>query len=150
MVPDRLTLAEMLTQFRQAHEDFADIVNEYSLVVGVITLNDVMSTVMGSIVAPHDEEQILRREDGSFLADGLTLVTYLQRVLDLTEWPMPGQYDTLPGFLTVTLRLLVDVLPDHIAIERYSYGQCRWTSIVMSKQLVAAATPPVRAVSRVL
>jgi CBS domain containing-hemolysin-like protein len=104
VVPDRLTLAEMLTQFRQAHEDFAVIVNEYSMVVGVITLNDVMSTVMGSMVASHDEEQILRREDGSFLADGVTPVADLQRVLDLTDWPMPGQYDTLAGFLMVSLR----------------------------------------------
>jgi CBS domain containing-hemolysin-like protein len=104
VVPDRLTLAEMLTQFRQALEDFAVIVNEYSMVVGVITLNDVMSTVMGSMVASHDEEQILRREDGSFLADGVTPVADLQRVLGLTDWPMPGQYDTLAGFLMVSLR----------------------------------------------
>ena len=31
-------------------------VNEYSLVVGVITLNDVMSTVMGNLVASRDED----------------------------------------------------------------------------------------------
>ena len=43
IVPDRLTLSEVLEQFRQVHEDFAVIVNEYSLVVGVVTLNDVMS-----------------------------------------------------------------------------------------------------------
>jgi CBS domain containing-hemolysin-like protein len=36
------------------------IVNEYSLVVGVVTLNDVMSTVMGELVSPPDEEQIVR------------------------------------------------------------------------------------------
>ena len=29
IVPDRLTLSEMLTQFREAHEDFAVVVNEY-------------------------------------------------------------------------------------------------------------------------
>ena len=104
IVPDRLTLAEVLTQFRQAHEDFAVIVNEYSLVVGVITLNDVMSTVMGSMVAPHDEEQIIRREDGSFLADGITPIPDLQRALGIEEWPEAGQYDTLAGFLMVTLR----------------------------------------------
>ncbi|MFZ5549452.1 MAG: hemolysin family protein [Pseudomonadota bacterium] len=104
IVPDRLTLAEMLKQFRQAHEDFAVIVNEYSLVVGVITLNDVMSTVMGSMVAPHDEEQIIRREDGSFLADGITPMPDLQRALGIDEWPQAGQYDTLAGFLMVMLR----------------------------------------------
>lgn len=45
-VPDRLTLSEVLMQFRQAYVDFAVIINEYSLVVGIITINDVMSTVM--------------------------------------------------------------------------------------------------------
>jgi CBS domain containing-hemolysin-like protein len=104
IVPDRLTLAEMLNQFRSAHEDFAVIVNEYSLVVGVITLNDVMSTVMGSMVASHDEEQIIRRDDGSFLADGITPVPDLQRALGIDDWPQAGQYDTLAGFLMVMLR----------------------------------------------
>lgn len=104
IVPDRLTLAEMLTQFRQAHEDFAVIVNEYSLVVGVITLNDVMSTVMASLVVPADEERIVRRDDGSFLADGVTPIPDLQRALGIEVWPQAGQYDTLAGFLMVMLR----------------------------------------------
>ncbi|OWQ89786.1 hemolysin family protein [Roseateles terrae] len=105
IVPDRLTLAEVMTQFRQAHEDFAVIVNEYSLVVGVITLNDVMSTVMGSLVHTDEEEQqIVRRDDGSFLADGITPIPDVQRSLGLDEFPHPGQYDTLAGFLMVMLR----------------------------------------------
>ncbi len=104
IVPDRLTLSEMLTQFREAHEDFAVIVNEYSLVVGVVTLNDVMSTVMGALVAPHDEEQIVRREDGSFLADGITPIPDVERALGIEGWPHAGTYDTLAGFLMVMLR----------------------------------------------
>jgi len=104
IVPDRITLSEVLAQFRQAHEDFAVIVNEYSLVVGVITLNDVMSTVMGSLVSPHDEEQIVRRDDGSFLADGITPIADVERALGVQSWPLAGQYDTLAGFLMVMLR----------------------------------------------
>lgn len=106
IVPDRLTLSEMLEQFRQAHEDFAVIVNEYSLVVGIITLNDVMSTVMGSLVAPGDEEQIVRRDDGSWLMDGLTPIGDVTRAIDIdpTALPHRGQYDTLAGFLMVMLR----------------------------------------------
>ena len=104
IVPDRLTLSEMLMQFREAHEDFAVVVNEYSRVVGVVTLNDVMNTVMGSLVAPSDEEQIVRREDGSFLADGVTPIPEVQRSLGIEAWPNAGTYDTLAGFLMVMLR----------------------------------------------
>jgi CBS domain containing-hemolysin-like protein len=106
VVPYRLTLNEMLQQFREAHEDFAVIVNEYSLVVGVITLNDVMSTVMAGLVAPHDEEQIVEREDGSWLMDGHTPIVDVARALDWDAETLPdaGAYDTLAGFLMVVLR----------------------------------------------
>lgn len=105
IVPDRLTLSEVLEQFRQAHEDFAVIVNEYSLVVGVVTLNDVMSTVMGDLVGPaDDEEQIVRRDENSWLIDGATPIEDVRRALALDELPHAGEYETLAGFLMVMLR----------------------------------------------
>ena len=95
----------MLEQFQQAHEDFAIIVNEYSLVVGVITLNDVMSTVMGDLVGAQDEEQqIVKRDENSWLIDGVTPVQDVQRALDIEELPHADEYETLAGFLMVMLR----------------------------------------------
>ena len=104
VVPDRLSLSEVLHHFRQQHEDFALIVNEYSTVVGVVTLNDVMSTVMGTLVEPEDEEMIVRREDGSWLIDGLTPMQDVLRALDLEEPPNATEYDTIAGFLMWMLR----------------------------------------------
>ncbi|MBB1162494.1 hemolysin family protein [Aquariibacter albus] len=104
VIPDRLTLLEVLEQFRSAREDFAVILNEYSLVVGIITLNDVMSTVMAGLVTPLAEEQICRREDGSWLIDGLTPIPDVLRALELDALPQQGKYDTLAGFLMVMLR----------------------------------------------
>ena len=104
IVPDRLTLSEVLEQFRQVHEDFAVIVNEYSLVVGVVTLNDVMSTVMGDLVGPADEEQIVRRDEDSWLIDGVTSIEDVLHALSLDELPHTGEYETLAGFLMVMLR----------------------------------------------
>lgn len=104
VVPDRLSLSEVLHQFRQQHEDFALIVNEYSTVVGVVTLNDVMSTVMGELVTQEDEEMIVRRDDGTWLIDGLTPMQDVLRTLNLEEPPHVDEYDTLAGFLMVMLR----------------------------------------------
>ncbi len=105
IVPDRLTLAEVLEQFRQVHEDFAVIVNEYSRVVGVVTLNDVMSTVMGDLVgASDDEEQIVRRDEHSWLIDGVTPIEDVMRVLQLEDMPHGDEYETMAGFLMVMLR----------------------------------------------
>lgn len=104
IVPDRISLSEVLTQFRQAYEDFAVIVNEYSLVMGIITLNDVMSTVMGSLVAPPDDEQIVQRDANSWLIDGITPITDVLRALDLHHLPHQDDYETMAGFLMVMLR----------------------------------------------
>jgi CBS domain containing-hemolysin-like protein len=90
--------------FRHSHEDFAVIVNEYSLVMGIITINDVMSTVMGDLVTPLDEEQIVRRDDNSWLIDGMTPIQDVMRALGLDELPQQDEYETLAGFLMVMLR----------------------------------------------
>ncbi|MBS0467649.1 MAG: HlyC/CorC family transporter [Proteobacteria bacterium] len=104
VVPDRLSLAEVLAHFRQVHEDFAVIVNEYSLVVGVVTLNDVMSTVMGDLVGPADEDQIVRRDENSWLIDGTAPIEDVLHALSLNELPHAEDYETLAGFLMVMLR----------------------------------------------
>ncbi|WP_295977129.1 hemolysin family protein [uncultured Variovorax sp.] len=104
VIPDRLSLTEVLEQFQQAHEDFAIIVNEYSLVVGVITLNDVMSTVMGDLVSTPDEEQIIQRDENSWLIDGVTPIPDVPRALHIDEMPHAEEYETLAGFLMVMLR----------------------------------------------
>ena len=61
-IPDTLSLYEVLELFKSTGEDFAIIVNEYALVMGLITLNDVMSIVMGELVS-NEEEQIVSRDE---------------------------------------------------------------------------------------
>lgn len=104
VIPDRLSLAETLDQFRQMQEDFAIVVNEYSLVVGVVTLNDVMSTVMGDLMGPDDEGFIIRRDEHSWLIDGSTPIEDVLHVLGVEEFPHFEEYDTLAGFIIVMLR----------------------------------------------
>ena len=59
---------------------------------------------MAGLVTPLAEEQICRREDGSWLIDGLTPIPDVLRALELDALPQQGKYDTLAGFLMVMLR----------------------------------------------
>ena len=142
IVPDRLTLAEVLEQFRQAHEDFAIIVNEYSLVVGVVTLNDVMSTVMGELVAPPDEELIVQRDENSWLIDGVTPVTDVLRALELGALPHSEEYETLAGFLMVMLRR-VPRRTDKVSWGGYTFEVLDVDSYRID-QVMVTRTPPTR------
>ncbi|MGY6031359.1 hemolysin family protein [Phytobacter sp. AG2a] len=104
IVPDTLTLSEALESFKTAGEDFAVIMNEYALVVGLITLNDVMTTLMGDLVGQGLEEQIVARDENSWLVDGGTPIDDVMRVLDIDEFPQSGNYETIGGFMMFMLR----------------------------------------------
>ena len=56
------------------------------------------------MVGPADEEQIVQRDDNSWLIDGVTPISDVLRVLALDEPPHAGEYETLAGFLMVMLR----------------------------------------------
>ncbi|WP_394780983.1 hemolysin family protein [Undibacterium sp.] len=103
-VPDSLTLSEMLEHFKGTREDFAVILNEYAHVVGVITLNDVLSTLMGNLVHPFGEDQIVRRDADSWLIDGATSVDDVCRALALDALPEQESYETIAGFMMTMLK----------------------------------------------
>jgi CBS domain containing-hemolysin-like protein len=103
MIPDTLSLYEVLEQFKSAGLDFAVILNEYALVVGIVTLKDVMSIVMGELVS-YTEDQIIQRDENSWLVDGSTPLTDVMRVLDIEAFPDPDSYETIAGFMMYTLR----------------------------------------------
>lgn len=102
-VPDALTLSEMFDLFKSQHADFAVVVNEYALTVGIVTLNDVLLSVMGEFVA-SEEEQIVRRDDGSWLVDGATPIDDIQKTFGFDRMPQEETYETIAGFMMFMLR----------------------------------------------
>ena len=123
MVHDSLTLSEILDCFKRSHSDFAVIINEYALVVGIITLNDVMSTVMGDLVSTEEEAQIIEREDGSWLVDGSTPIDDLERLLGFESLPDDSTYETVAGFIMYMLRKIPK------RTDRVTYGGYRFEVI---------------------
>lgn len=105
VIPNTLTLSEALDRFNEARDDFAIILNEYGLVVGLITLNDVVNTLMGDIVHQILDEQIIEREEGSWLIDGETPVEDVKKVLvDIEKFPEEDTYETIAGFMMYMLK----------------------------------------------
>ena len=104
ILPETLTLAEIIEQFKAMREDFALIINEYALIVGLITLNDVTSTLMGNSMVALTEEQIIQRDANSWLVDGMTPVGDLEHALNIEPFPDDDQFETIAGFMMYVLR----------------------------------------------
>jgi len=108
-LPDTLNLFEAMEQFRANKSDFAIVLNEYALVVGVVTIKDLMSTVMGDWAQAGTNDQIIQRDTDSWLIDGLTPITDVMRALEINYFPDPHQYETLAGFIVYSLRKIPKV-----------------------------------------
>lgn len=105
IIPDTLNLSEVLDKFRSTKEKFAVVMNEYAFVVGVITLSDIMITVMGDWVSPMpNDAQVIQRDENSWLVDGSTPIEDVKHALDIDDFPDWDNYETIAGFMMFKLR----------------------------------------------
>ncbi|EXC33195.1 hypothetical protein J520_1209 [Acinetobacter sp. 869535] len=145
-IPDSLTLSELLDRFRSTKEKFAVVINEYALVVGVITLSDIMITVMGDWVTPLEEEQqIIKRDNNSWLIDGSTPIEDLKHALEIDEMPDEDNYETLAGFMMYQLRKIPRpadvVIYTNYKFEVVDVDHFKIDQLLVTRMLEPNATP---------
>ncbi len=105
-VPETLSGMELLEHFRATSAELVFVVDEYGSVQGVITERDVLEAITGEFTTPtEDDAWAVRREDGSWLFDGLIPVPELKDRLSLKELPEEerGRYNTLAGMVMLLL-----------------------------------------------
>jgi len=106
-VPERTTALKVLELFKQSGTHMALVVDEYGVLQGIVTLNDVMEILIGGLpfVDHNYEAPIVQREDGSWLIDGMVSIEKLKEVFDIEELPGEerGNYQTLGGFVITQL-----------------------------------------------
>lgn len=98
-IPDSATLFEQLQEFRRRREHFAIMVDEYGVLKGVVTLEDILEEIVGQIDDEHDVvvSGVHAQLDGSFVVDGKVTIRDLNREFD---WGLPDEhYSTLAGLL---------------------------------------------------
>jgi CBS domain containing-hemolysin-like protein len=103
-LPETLSLSEALNAFKTAVHPFAVVVNEYALVVGIVTVKDLMKGFMGDLITHQSEELIIERDASSWLVDGLTPIVELAKVLEIDEFPDQNHYETVAGYLIYTMK----------------------------------------------
>jgi putative hemolysin len=105
-VPAATPAFRLLEQFRAQRRHAAVALDEYGGVAGVVTLDDLLAELVGDIPQPGAEADamLVRRDDGSWLADGQVPIADVEAALDaeLVEEERPG-YQTLGGFVMARL-----------------------------------------------
>ena len=78
------------------------VVDEYGQTAGIVTMEDILEEIVGNILDEYDEDEeyISRRDDGSFIFDGLAPLDEVGEALDVEfDEEDYENYDTLNGFL---------------------------------------------------
>src|SRR5688572_5172745 len=82
-VPETMSLMTLLEQFKRTHLPAALVVDEFGDVGGLVSLTDVITSIVGDLPAePGEEPMIVRRDDGSWLFDGGLDLDAALRTLD--------------------------------------------------------------------
>jgi putative hemolysin len=105
-VPETLTGMELLENFRTSNSHIALVVDEFGEIQGLITLQDLLEAITGEFGAPDDENSwAIRREDGSWLLDGLIPIPELKDRLELRSVPDEerARYQALSGMMMLLL-----------------------------------------------
>lgn len=105
-VPETLSGMELLDHFKVSSAQLVFVVDEYGEVQGMITVRDVLEAITGEFTTPSDEDAwAVRRDDGSWLFDGLIPVPELKDRLALETLPEEdrGRYNTLAGMIMLLL-----------------------------------------------
>ena len=110
-VPETLSGMELLEHFRASSAQIVFVVDEYGEVQGMITVRDVLEAITGEFATetPADSWAV-RRDDGSWLFDGLIPTPELKDRLSLKDLPEEdrGRYNTLAGMIMLLLGRLPD------------------------------------------
>lgn len=107
-VPGTLTLIDFLRTLRQQKTTFALVVSEFGATEGIVTLDDVMLSLVGEMMpladAPEDALAV-RRPDGSWLLDGLLAIDEMKDKLEIRALPHEdlGNFHTVGGFVLASL-----------------------------------------------
>lgn len=134
-VPEGVTTTHLLESFRKARQQCALIVDEYGELQGLVTLTDVLTSIVGELPSSDitEELDIVVRTDGSWLVDGSVAIERLKSVVNIED-DLPGEdenaFNTLGGLVMYVLGRIP------VITDWFEVAGCRFEVVDMDKNRV--------------
>jgi CBS domain containing-hemolysin-like protein len=107
IVPESMSLNQMLKDARRKHSQMALVVDEFGTFVGLVTIEDVLEQIVGEIQDEYDREEIVIRKIGADVFE-VDASLSLRDFADDYQINLPREagYATLAGFVLARLGLI--------------------------------------------
>ncbi len=126
-VPETMPCDKLFKDMNQKRVQIAIAVDEYGGTAGIITLEDIMESIFGSIRDEYDEEEtdeVSEVTDNVYLIEGTTDIEDVEESLGITI-PRDDDYDTVGGFLIAILGFI----PEDGTEAEIDYEGFHWTAM---------------------
>ena len=143
-VPEGTQVLDFLALFKEQASDMAIVIDEYGSAEGIVTQNDILEMIVGGIPSDEisNEPEIVQREDGSWLVDGMLNIILLKELLGADELPGEKQvhFQTLGGFVLAQLGVIPTV-GITFQWEQYHFEVLDMDGNRIDKVLISGPTP---------
>jgi putative hemolysin len=103
VVPESQTASSLLEKFKKCRKHVALVADEFGGIAGLVSMHDIMEAIIGEFPSPDEriKPAAKRREDGSWLVDGMLEIEEVERQIPGFTLPPPSQrdYQTFAGFV---------------------------------------------------
>ncbi|MEK7571811.1 MAG: hemolysin family protein [Patescibacteria group bacterium] len=123
-VPESMDGLKVLELFKKSGIHMALVIDEYGNVQGLVSLADILEAIVGDIptINELEEKEITKRDDGTFLVDGLTPIDEFKEYFKIRKLPeeKKGIFHTVGGFVTNNLGRIPQA-GDSFELETFRY-----------------------------
>ncbi|WP_119391160.1 hemolysin family protein [Taklimakanibacter lacteus] len=131
VIPEVTPIFSVLSHFKKGPVRLAMIVDEYGSLQGIVTQTDLLEAIAGDLPEAEGEQpQIVERDDGSFLVDGLTPIREVFIRLGLDILPAQNDFHTVAGFALYQLGRIP------AAGEKFKYRDWKFEVVDMDKRRI--------------
>jgi putative hemolysin len=106
-IPETTPALVVVDRLKQTRSHVALVIDEYGGVEGLVTLDDILSAIVGDTpnANPAEDVEAIQREDGTWLLDGMVQIDEFQDLFELEELPDVGEgyYQTVGGLVMAML-----------------------------------------------
>ena len=105
-----MKLPAVLQELRKARQHMAVVADEYGGVLGVVTMEDVLETIVGDIWDETDivEEEVVQRPSGAYELDGDMTIDDFRELLEIPEDALEADSETVGGWTVETFGTFPD------------------------------------------
>ena len=108
-IPESKKLSSLFSEMTEKKVQLAVIVDEYGGTAGLVTMEDLIESIVGSIQDEYDDEdaEISQVSDNCFTVDGTTAIDEVEELIGAS---LPeGDYDTIAGYIVTEIGRIPEI-----------------------------------------